>query len=131
MAAQTVFDMCQTLCVNEEVSELIWSIVKVTLSQETSLLIGRHLDQIIMCAIYGVCKVHPNSVKISALRNQPNVYGDTKSKLDSNNQPRFNDIIDAYKDINKQRLTKAGCWQLNIMKSSSVSWVYIEVPLDP
>ena len=131
MAAQTVFDMCQTLCVNEEVSELIWSIVKVTLSQETSLLIGRHLDQIVMCAIYGVCKVHPNSVKISGQRNVSTVYGDGKPRLDASNTPRFNDIIDAYKEINKQRLAKAGCWQLNIMKSSSVSWVYIEVPLDP
>ena len=116
---------------NEEVSELIWSIVKVTLSQETSLLIGRHLDQIVMCAIYGVCKVHPNSVKISGQRNVSTVYGDGKPRLDASNTPRFNDIIDAYKEINKQRLAKAGCWQLNIMKSSSVSWVYIEVPLDP
>ena len=56
-----------------------------TLSQETSLLIGRHLDQIIMCAIYGVCKVHPNSVKISNQRSMPNVYGDGKERLDANN----------------------------------------------
>ena len=57
-----------------------------------------------MCAIYGVCKVHPNSIKVSALKNVQTVYGDGKTKIDANNQPRFNDIIDAYKEINKQRL---------------------------
>jgi len=46
---------------------------------------GRHLDQLVMCTIYGVCRVHPGCFK-----SQKN--GD---------QLLFNDIIGAYKDINK------------------------------
>ena len=44
IAAQSVQDLCAQLNINDEVSELIWSIVKVTFCQEISLLIGRHID---------------------------------------------------------------------------------------
>lgn len=128
IAAQSVQDLCLTLNINEEVSELIWSIVKVTLCQEISLLAGRHLDQLIMCVIYGVCKVHPNSVK-PAQRSQMQL--DRRTAAGDPPKVQFNDIINAYKEINKQRVVKAGHLQLNVMKSTIVSWVYTEVPLDP
>ena len=44
IAAQSVQDLCAQPNINDEVSELIWSIVKVTFCQEISLLIGRHID---------------------------------------------------------------------------------------
>ena len=81
-----------------------------------------------MCVIYGVCKVHPNSVRTS-LRNQGHL--DRRNDPGSAPKVQFNNIIDAYKEINKQRVAKAGHLQLNVMKSTSVSWVYIDVPLDP
>ena len=49
----------------------------------------------------------------------------------SANNIKFQDIIDAYKEIHKHRLQKSGRWQVNISQSNSVSWVYIEVPLNP
>ena len=33
--------------------------MKIQLSTETQLLINRHLDSLVMSAIYGVCKVQP------------------------------------------------------------------------
>jgi len=41
--------------------------MKVCLGKETDLLIGRHLDQLIMCTIYGVCRVHPGCVQNSEI----------------------------------------------------------------
>jgi hypothetical protein len=55
-AAQRLFDISQQLGFNEEMQEQIWSALKYALSQETELLINRHLDQVIVCIIYGVCK---------------------------------------------------------------------------
>ena len=44
---------------------------------------------------------------------------------------KFNDIISAYKEVNKSRLEKTVNWLSLMNKSSSVSWVYIEVAIDP
>ena len=55
-AAQRLFDISQQLSFSEDIQEQIWSALKYALSQETELLISRHLDQIIVCTIYGVCK---------------------------------------------------------------------------
>ena len=60
LAAQTVSELSNYLGINPQTSEIIWSVTKVALAQESDLLIGRHLDQIVICTIYGVCRVHPN-----------------------------------------------------------------------
>ena len=39
--------------------------MKSLLSRETHLLTNRHLDQLVMCTIYGVCKVSNISPQIS------------------------------------------------------------------
>jgi transcription initiation factor TFIIIB Brf1 subunit/transcription initiation factor TFIIB len=52
-------EMSQALALDEEVREKIWNIVKIQLSVETHLLVNRMIDQMVMCAIYGVCKVQP------------------------------------------------------------------------
>ena len=59
LAAQTISELCKYLGVDEAVSEMIWATTKVLLAQESDLLVGRHLDQIVICTIYGVCRVHP------------------------------------------------------------------------
>mmetsp|Transcript_47630 Transcript_47630/g.62955 ORF Transcript_47630/g.62955 Transcript_47630/m.62955 type:complete len:183 (+) Transcript_47630:1799-2347(+) len=96
----------------------------VTLGLKSSLLFGRHLDQLIMCAIYGVCKIHSGSKVMPVMRGQ----------IPGRSAPhsiKFNEIIDGYKEIHKRRLQKSGRWQINISQYNSVSWVYIEVPLNP
>ena len=58
IAAESLSDLCQQIGITDEISEIIWCVVKVLLSQETDLLVNRHLDQLIMCSIYGVCRIH-------------------------------------------------------------------------
>ena len=57
LAAQKILDLTQVLAITDDVKEKIWTITKSLLSIETHLLTNRHLDQLIMCTIYGVCKV--------------------------------------------------------------------------
>lgn len=90
--------------------------MKALLAQETDLLIGRHLDQLVMCTIYGVCRVHPGCI------NKPNA-GLTVLVM-------FNDIIDAYGEVNRISQNNIGQRLSNLQKSVSVSWVYVEVPID-
>eukprot|EP01022_Parablepharisma_sp_SALTPOND_P017379 TRINITY_DN275_c0_g1_i1.p1 TRINITY_DN275_c0_g1~~TRINITY_DN275_c0_g1_i1.p1 ORF type:complete len:831 (+),score=71.55 TRINITY_DN275_c0_g1_i1:7086-9578(+) len=46
---------------NEVIRERIWEATKLCLSSETDLLIDRHLDQIILCGIYAVCKMEQSN----------------------------------------------------------------------
>jgi hypothetical protein len=36
----------------------VWAGIAHVLTEKTTLMIDRHLDQIIMCSIYGVCRVN-------------------------------------------------------------------------
>ena len=121
MAANSVQALCHHLRIDERVSEIIWSIIKVCLSQEIDLLIGRHLDQLIMCSIYGICKVQPGCIKLD--ENLNNRSQNTKVGV------MFNDVIDAYKECNKQRNLALGRKQFGVGLQSNVSWVFVEVPL--
>ena len=44
VTAQTVMEMSRQLKLPEKVRELVWNVMKVLLSQETEMLMGRHLD---------------------------------------------------------------------------------------
>jgi hypothetical protein len=57
LAAQRIFELCESLGIRDDVKERAWTIMKVQLSTEPGLLINRHLDQLVMCTVYGVCKV--------------------------------------------------------------------------
>lgn len=57
LTAARVQEFGESLNLSEEITEKIWAIMKLQLSTEPQLLISRLLDQMIMCAIYGVCKV--------------------------------------------------------------------------
>ena len=136
MAAISVSDLCDHIGISENVRELIWSVTKVLLSQETDLLIGRHLDQLIMCSIYGVCRVHPGCV-IQSQRKQHDLNQENSVKNNGNGHTvMFNEIIETYKDVNRNKQVSVGRTQLRTgitgaMRSNNVSWVFIEVPLNP
>jgi retinoblastoma-associated protein len=57
LAAQRIFELTDLLSINEDIKERIWSVMKVQLSTEPQLLHNRHLDQLVMCTVYSVCKV--------------------------------------------------------------------------
>jgi len=59
VAATRVHDMCLRLLLRTPLVVQVWECVKTVIqTPDRHLLIGRHLDQIIMCTIYGVCKVN-------------------------------------------------------------------------
>jgi len=91
--------MCDQLDISEECREFIWNIMLVTLGLKSNLLFGRHLDQLIMCSIYSVCKIHAGSKVIPVMRGKPIDGGSGP-----NNNIKFVDIIDSYKEIHKRRL---------------------------
>lgn len=45
------------LKINPEYQEVVWSIAKCMLSCEPSLLMERHVHQLVMCTIYSVAKI--------------------------------------------------------------------------
>ena len=75
---------------------MIWSVLQVLLSQETDLLVGRHLDQLIICTIYALCRVHPQSLR---------PINGTEER-DVNNL--FRDITETYTAINKKFILPLG-----------------------
>ena len=74
-----------------------------------------------MCAIYGVCKIYPNCQVADPEDDEPRQPQSIK----------FLDIINSYKDVNKARLKRTVNWLSHMNKSSSVTWVFREVLLNP
>ena len=49
--------LCSALEIPDEAKRKIWTTFEHALREETSLMKDRHLDQIIMCSLYIVCRV--------------------------------------------------------------------------
>ena len=62
LTATTIIDLGDMLKIDQGTREIIWTVMKGVLSQETDMLTDRHIDQLVLCTIYGVCKVtsHPD-----------------------------------------------------------------------
>ena len=58
LAAKRIQDLCLRLLLPEKLTQQVWDVVKLILDKARHLLEGRHLDQLLMCSIYGVCKVN-------------------------------------------------------------------------
>lgn len=61
LAVYRMRDLCCSLKINDlEINDLekkIWTTFEYTIKEQTSLMKDRHLDQLLMCAIYVVCKI--------------------------------------------------------------------------
>ena len=57
VTAEKVQELGELLKLDPQITEKVWTVMKMQLSTEPQLLINRMIDQMIMCAIYGVCKV--------------------------------------------------------------------------
>ena len=56
-AAFQLNNICHELHLSDPLSESIWKILKHIISFEPDLIIGRHVDQLIMCSVYCVGKL--------------------------------------------------------------------------
>ena len=65
--ALEVHFICQSLKLSDQFNEHIWSTMKYILSSEPQLLIGRHLHQLIICSVYGICKVFNQPLKFQEI----------------------------------------------------------------
>lgn len=57
LAAHRIEFLCDKLGLSEAVSNQVWTALLHVLEANAAMLKGQHLDRIILCAIYGVCKV--------------------------------------------------------------------------
>jgi len=85
LSAYKILTLSEELGLNDAIKEQAWEVIKKCLGYETHLLYNRHLDQLILCTIYGVCKIN------------------FKRKEE---QKKFNAIIKTYKEL-QSKLTGA------------------------
>lgn len=57
LSARRILDLSELLCLDQFVTEQIWLTWKQILAEHVTLLYDRHIDQLIICTIYGVCKI--------------------------------------------------------------------------
>lgn len=81
LAAYKILTLSGELQLDDTVKEQLWEVMKQWLSYETHLLFNRHLDQIVLCTVYGVCKIQSHN----------------KDKV-----VKFNEIIKKYKELQHQ-----------------------------
>lgn len=57
LAAIRIKCLCERLQLSQQILERVYSLVQQIISQQTALFFNRHIDQIILCCIYGVAKI--------------------------------------------------------------------------
>lgn len=62
LAASRIQEMCTRLLLPTTLRQQVWECLKTVIYSHAQLLQGRHLDQLIMCTVYGVCKVNQRHV---------------------------------------------------------------------
>ena len=56
LMVERIYYICSFLDFNGKQMELVWEITKHIINEHIDLLVGRHLDHIIICSIYGASK---------------------------------------------------------------------------
>ncbi|XP_078693242.1 retinoblastoma-associated protein-like [Branchiostoma floridae x Branchiostoma belcheri] len=75
LAYMRLQSLCKLLCVSAEMEHRIWTALEFCLLHRPELLKNRHLDQIVMCSVYAICKVSGCDTKfksiVAAYKNLP------------------------------------------------------------
>lgn len=101
-SANRITEICTAISLSASIQEEIWNSFKYFLSEKTEFLISRHLDHIILCSIYGVCKSNRADVTFKSLFDQHNLLYQAdpqlfiKVKLLDN---RTGDLIKFYNEV--------------------------------
>lgn len=103
LAASRIQEMCTRLLLPTTLRQQVWECLKVVIYQHAQLLQGRHLDQLIMCTVYGVCKVNQRHVTfrhiIEHYKGQPKATPKVFREVRMENQDPPQDIICFYNKI--------------------------------
>ncbi|KAM6178098.1 retinoblastoma-associated protein isoform 2-T2 [Rhynchocyon petersi] len=101
-----------TLCVrllsdHPELEHIIWTLFQHTLQNEYELMRDRHLDQIMMCSMYGICKVKNIDLKfkiiVTAYKDLPHAVQETFKRV-LIREEEYDSIIVFYNSVFMQRL---------------------------
>ena len=57
LAAVRIRIVCERVGQSQQLIERVYKVFQHALHHETSLFFNRHIDQLVLCTIYGVCKV--------------------------------------------------------------------------
>lgn len=103
-AAHRILELSEHLGFADDMREEIWTVLKYALSEQTELMINRHLDQVILCSLYSVWKLNfrqQASFKVindrySELYNEDNAKVLRFVRLDGDTT---GDIIKFYNDV--------------------------------
>ncbi|ALC48746.1 Rbf [Drosophila busckii] len=108
------------ICEKEKKPDKIWSIFEHTITNQIHLMQDRHLDQIIMCAIYIYVRVTKMETKFSdimrAYRNQPQAVNSVYREVlcvNEQGEPKYKDIIHFYNNIYVRVMTDFCITNLN------------------
>eukprot|EP01136_Pigoraptor_vietnamica_P000777 Opistho-1_new@26517 len=106
LATLRIRDLCERLRINDVNRRKIWSTLENVVTDHTHLLFDRHLDQLIMCCVYGVMKVvdqeQPFKSILASYRQQPHaksVYRSVFLRRDANDVAMYGTIIQFYNDV--------------------------------
>ena len=69
-SASRLATLAESLLLPTALQEDIWTALKHFLSNQTEILIDRHLDQLILCVIFGICKANSHILKFTTLVEQ-------------------------------------------------------------
>mmetsp|Transcript_3580 Transcript_3580/g.9354 ORF Transcript_3580/g.9354 Transcript_3580/m.9354 type:complete len:462 (-) Transcript_3580:545-1930(-) len=85
------------------VNEQVWRVILFVVQNNRDILDYRHIDQIVLAAIYGVCKIHATDVTfkdlVSAYKKLPNASSDTWLKVPLAKPGQVGNIISFYNDV--------------------------------
>ena len=62
LSARRLADLCERLSLPAALTQQSYALVEHALYEHTSLLYNRHLDQVLLCAVYGACKVNKDAL---------------------------------------------------------------------
>jgi len=100
LAAKRIQELCLRLLLESTLTQQIWDVAKQVLDDARDLLLGRHLDQVLLCAVYGVCKVNQRSVTfrqiIEQYKRQPGASPRTFREVRMSEGREPQDIIQFY-----------------------------------
>ncbi|XP_045145025.1 retinoblastoma-associated protein isoform X2 [Echinops telfairi] len=90
-----------------ELEHIIWTLFQHTLQHECELMRDRHLDQIMMCSMYGICKVKNIDLKfkiiVTAYKDLPHAVQETFKRV-LIREEEYDSIIVFYNSVFMQRL---------------------------
>lgn len=67
--ATQMYHLASGLKLQDDIIEEVWTLIKYVFTEKIHILVGRHIDQIIFCAIYVICKIFKNNIKFQEIIN--------------------------------------------------------------